>query len=504
VTEGGSFTEAVAGIAGYLNPLFADEDNARDIDSLVYQGLTQIGPDQQLRPLLARDIQLSSDHLTYTVLLRTDVKWADGQAFSAQDVVFTFNVLQDPNYTLPEAAIWKGVQVKRIADDRVDFTLKAPSAGFLTSLRIGILPQHLFSGEVAAIPTSPYSGPKALGTGPYMVESIPSDRSMVTLRRNPYAQPAPHLDKIVFKGYSSLDAAAAAVAEGVADGMGGMLSPAEAKLLNRPGITTHDLPSFSFASVFLDLDPTHPYFPNAAVRRAISQAIDRQAIVRDVLQGRADPQVTSLPPSDWAYSSSVAALFPYDPAAAERALEDAGWTMPAQGLYRTQGGRDFIVELVAADVYPYRDVARSLQRQLAAVGVGVRLKLVPVGQLVTRYLGTRSYQMALANLDNGPDPDQFSFWHSSQKAYPLNFSNLPRQGFIDKDLEDGRATPDHDARLTAYADLQSLLGAAAPALFLYEPHYEYAVNRRVAGVHTNPAVDAVDRFQYVTDWYLAG
>jgi peptide/nickel transport system substrate-binding protein len=176
--------------------------------------------------------------------------------------------------------------------------------------------------------------------------------------------------------------------------------------------------------------------------------------------------------------------------------------MPVQGLYRTKDGADFIVELVAADAYPYRDVARVLQHQLAAVGVGVRVSIVPAGQLVTKYLGARTYQMALANLDNGPDPDQFSFWHSSEKIYPLNFSNLPRQSYIDKDLEDGRAAVEMKDRIAAYGDLQDLLVDAAPALFLYEPHYQYAVNRRIGGFHVNPVIDAVDRFQYVTDWYV--
>ena len=501
---GGTFTEAVAGIAGYLNPLFADEDNARDIDGLVYQGLTQVGADQQLKPLLARDIRLSADNLTYSVLLRTDVRWADGHPFTADDVRFTFSVLQDPGYTLPEAATWKGVTVKKVADDEVDFTLKSPSAGFLNSLRIGIIPQHLFSGDVASIPSSPSSGARAIGTGPFMVESISADRSVVTLRRNPYATPAPHLDRVVFKGYSSLESAAAAVAGGVADGVGGLLSPASSRLLARPDVAVHDLRSFSFTSVFLDLTAARPYFANPAVRRALSLAIDRQALVRDVLRGRGDPQPISLPPSEWAYSAAAAARVPYDPAAAAKALDEAGWTMPAQGLYRSRAGVDFIVELVAADAYPYRDVARLLQRQLAAVGVGVRLIIVPAEELVTKYLGARSYQMALANLDNGPDPDQFSFWHSSERGYPLNFSSLPRQGLIDKDLEDGRAAPARADRIAAYADLQDLLVDAAPALFLYEPHYEYAVNRRVGGIHINPAIDAVDRFEYVTDWFVAG
>jgi peptide/nickel transport system substrate-binding protein len=503
VTAGGTFTEAVAGIAGYLNPLFADEDNAREIDSLIYQGLTQVGPDQQLQPLLAREIHLSADRLTYTVLLRTDVRWADGLPFTAEDVRFTFSVLQNPAYTLPEAANWKGVLVKKVADDRVDFTLKSPSAGFLNSLRVGIIPQHLFPGDVAAIPSSPYSGAKAIGTGPFMVESISGDRAVVTLRRNPFATPSPHLDRMVFRGYSSLQDAVAAVAGGVADAVGGLLSPGEAKLLERPDVVLHDLASFSFTSVFLDLDPKHPFFSNPAVRRALNQAIDRRALVRDVLRGLGDPQATSLPPSDWAYSAAAGERVQYDPEAAQVALDQAGWTVPTQGLYRSQGGVDFIVELVAADAYPYRDVARVLQRQLAVVGIGVRLNIVPAGQLVTKYLGARSYQMALANLDNGPDPDQFSFWHSSERTYPLNFSDLPRQSFIDKDLEDGRAAVEMKDRIAAYGELQDLLVDAAPALFLYSPHYQYAVNRRVGGVHANPVIDAVDRFEYATDWYVA-
>jgi len=503
-TNGGTFTEAVAGIAGYLNPLFADEDDAREIDGLIYQGLTQVGPDQQVQPLLAREIRLSGDRLTYSVLLRTDVKWGDGLPFTAEDVRFTFAVLQDPGYTLPAAATWKGVTVKKMADDRVDFTLRSPSAGFLNSLRVGIIPQHLFPGDVASIPSSPYSGAKAIGTGPFMVDSISGDRSVVTLRRNPFAVPAPHIDRVVFKGYSSLDEAVAAVAGGVADAVGGVLSPAQARMLARPDVAVRDLRSFSFTSVFLDLDPKHPYFANPSVRRALSQAIDRQALVRDVLRGGGDPQSTSLPPSDWAYSAAAGQRFPYDPSAAQRALDEAGWTMPVQGLYRSQGGVDFVVELVAADAYPYRDVARALQGQLAAVGVGVRVNLVPAGFLVTKYLGARSYQMALANLDNGPDPDQFSFWHSSERVYPLNFSELPRQSFIDKDLEDGRAAVDLKQRSAAYAELQDLLVDAAPALFLYEPHYQYAVSRRVGGVHANPVIDAADRFQYVTDWFVAG
>ena len=499
----GAYVEAVAGMAGYLNPLFADEDDARDIDSLVYQGLTQVGPDQQLRPLLASSIQVSPDGRTYAVKLRTDVRWADGLPFSADDVVFTFGVLQDPAYTLPQAADWKGVGVTRVAADQVNFTLRSPSAGFLNSLRIGIIPQHLFFGPVAGIPVSPYSGSRAIGTGPYMVDSISADRSRVTLRRNPYASPAPRIDRVVFASYPSLDAAVTAVAEGRADGVGGELTPAEAARLQAPGIVVEDLPTFNFASVFLDLDPSHPFFADPTVRQALSEAIDRPALVKEVLGGRADPILTPIPARDWAYSAAAALRFPYDPEAAARALDAAGWTVPSQGLVRSRAGVDFEVQLVVADAYPYREVGRAIQAQLGAVGVGVRLLVVPATRLVSQYLGQRAYQMALASLDNGPDPDQFDFWHSSQRDYALNFSQLPQQAFIDKDLEDGRAATSQAARLAIYADLQDLLVEATPALFLYSPHYQYAHSSRLGGFRTNPVVDPGDRFQYAAGWYLA-
>jgi len=492
----------VAGTVGYLDPLFADEDNAREINGLIYQGLTRTGADGKAEPLLASAIAVSPDRLTYTATIRAGLAWADGQPLTVADVLFTFASLQDPGYNGPEAAAWKGVTVKQNGDAAVDFSLKAPSAAFPLSLRIGIMPRHLFPGEVGSFPVNPHSGAAALGTGPFQVASISADRSVVTLERNPRAVPAAKLDRIVFRGYRTLEQAARAVARGEADAVGGPDSTALAPVLNLPGVTVNELRTFSFASVFLNLSGAPAFFGTPSVRRALAQSIDRRTLIRDVLGGRADPQIGPLPPSDWAYSSADAETYGFDPTAAVKALEEAGWVMPAQGLYRTRLGADFLVSLVASDAFPYRQVAASLRSQLLAVGVGVKVSLVPVADLVSRYLVGHNYEMVLAGYDNGPDPDQFVLWHSSQRTYPLNFSNLPRQPFIDKDLEDGRSGSDAAQRKPAYADFQRLMAEAVPALFLYEPHYLYAVSKRVLGVRTNPAIEATDRFEYVAEWSL--
>src|SRR5205807_632113 len=137
---------------------------------------------------------LSGDGLSYTFNLRRGVRWADGKPFNADDVMFTFGVLQSPDYQQSTTQYWKDITVEKLGDLQVRFTLKAPSASFPLALRQGILPKHLFGGlRVDAIPASSHSGAKALGTGPFVVGSISPDRHVVRLDRNPYARPQPDL-----------------------------------------------------------------------------------------------------------------------------------------------------------------------------------------------------------------------------------------------------------------------------------------------------------------------
>ena len=124
--------------------------------------------------------------------------------------------------------------------------------------------------------------------------------------------------------------------------------------------------------------------------------------------------------------------------------------------------------------------------------------------LVSKYLMPRQFQMALTVFDNGPDPDQYSLWHSGAPPDTFNLGGyLPHQALIDKDLEDGRAASDRKTRTAAYTDFQGLIADAAPAIFLVSPDYAYLVGRRVHGVRTNPTIEPVDRLEYVASWYVS-
>ncbi len=506
--SGGQVVEAVAGTPGPLNPLFEQGANEAEIDSLVYQGLTTIKPDQQVGGLLARSWTVSADGLTYTFNLRSGVRWADGAPFSADDVMFTFGVLQSHEYQQPTDQYWKDVKVERVGSLQVRFTLKAPTASFPLALRQGIVAKHLFNGvAVGDMPRSPRSEARAIGTGPFEVSSISSDRHIVTLDRNPYANPRPYLDHFVFRSYPTPADAVDAVSRGEADTVGDLLPQGISALARRPDLQLMQVRTFNFAAVLFNLTADLAvYFNPPTVRQALNEAIDRQKIVRGVLEGNADPAPGPIPPTSWAYAKQAAGKYQYSPAAATKALQDAGWTMDLQTGILSKAGREFQVQLVTPDAYPYRPVAEAVASQLRLIGVQVVIDPVPTSLLVSKYLVGKQYQLALADFENGPDPDQSNFWHSGGAIDSLNFTSedrLPKQALIDKDLEDGLAKVAVADRRSAYTDFQDLMSDAAPAIFLFEPHYTYVVSRRVRGVHTNPVIEPIDRFEYVTDWYAA-
>jgi peptide/nickel transport system substrate-binding protein len=500
--RGGTAVEALVGVADALNPLFESVDTTRDIDSVIYQGLTTVDAQQNVVGLLASGWTVSPDHLTYTFSIRSGIRWADGQPFSADDVLFTYHVLQDQEYQQPGAEFWRQVGIGSGGPGKVVFTLKAPSASFPLALRMGIIAKHVFDGMAPAqIEASPFSGVRAFGTGPFMVTAISS--LAINLDRNPFANPQPYLDHLVMRTYSTPQAAIRAVLSGAADLVGGLEPEEVATLQGRTDVSVQDVRTFTNA--FISLNPNgagKPFFSNASVRRALVQAVDRQRIINDVLAGRGDPDPSPIPTADWAFSSVAAGLHPYDPVAAAKALDAAGWIQAQGATLRTKAGTPFRVTMVVAESYPNSQIADAVASQLAQIGVGVDVKAVAASALVQDYLIGRQYQMALVAFDVGPDPDQYSLWHSGADPGSLNFGYARGWGLIDKDLEDGRAAIDPQARLAAYIDFQMLMADAAPAIFIYSPHYDYAVSQRVHGVHMNNVIDPSDRFQYVTDWYV--
>jgi len=499
---GGTYVEGVVGQIGSLNPLFGDATaGPNDLDALLFEPLVRVLPTGTVQGRLASRWEVSPDGRSYSFTVRPNARWSDGTPVTADDVVFTVRTVQDPQF--PGALLnqsWKDIIATAVDAGHVRFALPGHNAGFLANLELlDIVPAHLLAGKTMAELASASPNLNPVGTGPFRMVTTVGDR--IELERNPFSWRRPWLESVTIRSFPSQAAALDALDRGQIDGLANLTPSGAAQEQANAQVKVLTGSTYQYAELIFNLKTDEPYFQDVRVRQAIAKAIDRTAIIRDALGGQAVPDDSPIPRSiTWAYDS--AAQQPaYDPTAAAKLLDDAGWTL-VNGI-RTKGTTSLSFGLtVSSDVPPYERVAEKVANQLSQVGIVAEVRPVTTASLIHDYLNPRTFDMTLTAFDNGPDPDVYSFWHSSQ-AHPggFNFSGMKKNVFIDGDLEDGRNTLDLTARAKAYATFQEDFAKEIPAVFLYSPRYVMAVNHRIHGVSFDSAIEPEERYAYVSDWY---
>jgi peptide/nickel transport system substrate-binding protein len=499
---GGTYVEGVVGQLGSLNPLYgAATAGPNDLEALLFEPLVRVLPTGTVQGRLASRWDVSPDGRSYTFAVRPSARWSDGTTVTADDVVFTVRTVQDPQF--PGALLsqsWKDIIATTVDASHVRFALPGHNAGFLANLELlDIVPSHLLAGKSMAELASASPNLNPVGTGPFRMLANLGDR--IQLERNPFAWRRPWLESMTIRSFPSQAAALDALDRGQIDGLANLTPSGAAQERANRQVSVLGTSTYQYAELLFNLKADEPYFQDVRVRQAIAMAIDRTAIIRDVLGGQAVPADSPIPRSiTWAYDS--AAQQPaHDATAAAKLLDDAGWTI-LNGI-RVKGTTSLSFGLtVSSDVPPYERVAEKVAAQLAQVGIVAEVRPVTTASLIHDYLNPRTFDMTLTAFDNGPDPDVYSFWHSSQ-SHPggFNFAGMKKNVFIDGDLEDGRNTLDLPARAKAYVTFQEDFAKEIPAVFLYSPRYVIAVNRRIHGFRLDPAIEPEERFAYVSEWY---
>jgi peptide/nickel transport system substrate-binding protein len=253
------------------------------------------------------------------------------------------------------------------------------------------------------------------------------------------------------------------------------------------------------------------------VRQALLYAIDRQALVDEVMDGQAIVAHSPVLPESWAYDPTIP-TYAYDPDTAAALLEEVDWRAPnvnsPSGIStttpvsstvdaRVQDGRRLAFTMLVPDDLTKLAVAEEIARQWALVGIQAEIEPVNVG-LLSEHLVPRNYEAALVDLDFtlAGDPDPYPFWHQTQTEPPgQNYA-----GYNDREaseiLEEARLTPDREARTELYRRFQQRFAEDVPALLLFHPVYTYGVDRYVYGVNVGPIVRPGDRFLGIADWYV--
>src|SRR5260370_1148165 len=314
--------------------------------SMINDGLYTIDANANLFPLIAKDKpKVSSDNLTYTINLRQDVKWTDGQDLTADDVVFTYQLMYAPAYkkvNSPRRGDLEKYVDSVTAKDKytVIFKTKSVFAPFATThLLYAILPKHVL-GSLSAdeINTAPWNSAPTVTNWAFTF--VKWDKgAQVTLAKNPkYYRGAPHLDGYVFKiGTVSTEVLNQMKTGEIDVGFPGIgpIDPSQydnAKSVDNINVYSYARLSFDF--FLFQLDPAKPaskFFGDKTVRQAMVYALDRKAIAHALYFDQATVANTTMPPASWAYNKDNQPVYTHDKAKAQSMLDAAGWTASGGG-----------------------------------------------------------------------------------------------------------------------------------------------------------------------------
>lgn len=499
--SGGGVVEGLIGTPQYINPILVSANDVdRDLIRLMYSGLFARDGHQRIVPDLASAYEVSEDKKVYTVHLRDDLKWSDGQPITADDVLLTFDLIQDPLYKSPVRSQFKNFKVERVDQSTVKFTLSQASASFLPNLTIGILPAHIW-GDV---PPPNFAlieyNLKPVGSGPFMFDSLKRDGATGAIKEyhlvynKHYASRRPYLDELTLKIFSDVESAVEALKSKRIDSISTI--PAEYRASVKQARLV-DLQIPYYTAIFLN--SKRPALKDVAVRKALAQAIDRETIVSTVLASAAVVVDGPIPPNMAGYAGALAPSF--DAASANKALDDAGWKKEADGI-RKKGNDQLAITLTIVDVPEDAAVAQMIEETWKAIGVKVTVQPFDSTRIAKEVVKPRAFDAFLYGEILSLDGDLYPFWHSSQERDPgLNLTNFFNKD-ADKLLDELRKTNDPSAIAEKRIAFQKLLANDQHAIFLYSPFYTYGLSKRVHGFDVSFVTNPSDRFFGITDWYV--
>jgi peptide/nickel transport system substrate-binding protein len=501
---GGTYLEGVAGNPHITNPLFAHANPVdQDLSALIFTGLTRVNEKGEIMPDLAERWDISQNGMVYTFYLRNNVVWHDGAPFTADDVIFTINMMQDPGFqgTPFLADMWRTVVLEAVNAYTVRFTLREPLASFLDYTTVGLLPVHILAGTPAEALAQSQFNASPIGTGPLKVAEVSAQR--IFLVANPhFYRSRPYLDRIGLVFYPDNEAVFEARKRGEINGIARVLPEHLDAVGQDEKLTLYSAPISGYTLIYLNFD--RGIFQDRAVRQAMMWALDREKLVDEVLGGQGIVLHSPVLPQSWAYAPDVP-QYTHDLRKARTLLEEAGWFDSNGNGVRQRGSLSLEFTLTTNDDDPARvRMIHAISEQLAAVGIRVIPEVVPWEELAGQMLRLRRYDAILGSWQSlPPDPDLYPYWHSSQiDEHGLNFAYYISEQ-ADRLLEEGRSVHDREQRREIYQRFQELFAHDVPSILLYQPVYNYAIESEVQGIQVGPMITSGDRFRTMANWYIA-
>ncbi len=507
-TRGGAVIEGVVGAPRFINPLIAQTDTDRDLTMLIYSGLMKASKNGDLIPDLAKRYTVSEDGRVYTFTLKDDVKFHDGTPLTADDILFTIQKAQDPIIKSTRIAEWDGVSVKKINAREVEFTLKTPYAPFLENTTLGILPKHIWKN----VPDQEFAFSKfntnPIGSGPFKLKNIKYDSSGVPSRYElksfeKYALGRPYINRFLMYFYSNEDDLIRAYASGKITSLSAISSNKIEKVLKNDSVLEKiDFPRV-FA-LFLNQNKNHALV-NSNVRKALDTAIDKQALVEQVLNGFGTPINSPIPPGTVEgqahFENSTYKTQQERNDAARALLEKSGATFDEEAHQWKLKKEPITITISTANTPELKMAADIIAKTWENIGIQTKVRVYDTGDLNQNVIRPRDYEALLFGEVVGRGLDLFAFWHSSQKDDPgLNISMYTNTN-ADTYLEKARKETDAKLRNELYLKFEKTIQKDTPALFLYSPDFIYITPKSIKGTTMQIVATPSERFSEISTWY---
>lgn len=490
---GGALSEGVVGSPRFANPLLASSDSDRTLTTLTYSGLMGHDASGALVPVLAQSYTVSPDGTVYTFTIRPNASFSDGTPVTADDVAYTVQKAQDPALKSPEYSDWSNVKVKALDAKTVQFTLPQPYAPFLEDATLGILPQHVWQSVTDDQFAFSTYNIHPVGAGPFVVSSLnqASDGTITSysLSANTrFALGRPYLSHINLSFYDTQDELASAYQKG--------------KVAGAYGVPNKDALIASYARVFAVFfnSSSSPALKDLGVREALSLAVDRSMLTKQMLGGYATPINGPLP----AGSGAPPVPLPNEATRisdAQNALTSAGYTYDANAHTWSKKGQTLTIAIATSNVPELRAVAGQIQKDWQTLGVPTDIQYYDPMTLAQSVIAPRKYGALLFGEVIGTTPDLYAFWSGSERASPgLNIANYDNTD-VDTLLSQARSQSNVQVRNEVLGEAAQKISADYPAAFLYSPDFVYDVQPGIHGITLSSVSSPADRFWGVWDWY---
>ena len=501
--SGGVYVEGVIGNISTLNPLLAASEPEQAAARLLFSSLYNYDVTGALHTDLAESMTVKDDKV-YTIKLRNAV-WHDGKKLTAEDVVYTINLIKNPQVRSPLRVNWLDISARAIDDSTVEFMLPAVYAGFSHALTFPVIPKHILQSVSPSSMREADFSSNPVGSGPFAVKRVQTSESTSStdvVRMEPntkYYGAVSTLSRLELRAYGNESLLVKAVNSGEVSAASGLSLSAADNIKSKQYSTKHWLLN---KGVYLLMNNRSQTLQDARVRQALRYATDTSSIRATVGDNVARLDTPIL-------QSQIAQKLPaapdYNLDKAKALLKEAGWTYN-QGQWKGKDGRPLAVAVTTSSGRDeYKKIVDALKQQWSKLGVDVQLREIDTSSTTTSFvqsvLQPRDYDALLYELELGADPDVFAYWHSSQaSASGYNFANYSNRT-VDNDLVGGRSRTNSALRAAKYIQFVNQWLNDAPAIGLYQSVGSYVLNNGASIVEPRGSLNTMnDRYADVTTW----